>query len=90
MRPPFLRRSLKGADAASADILARGGLAIKVCVKTYRMFFVPNSEDVLVREPSAEEVTSTELGVQRAREKRRKWIEGVELGKMFAASTGEV
>jgi hypothetical protein len=77
MRPPFLRRSLKGADAASADILARGG-------------FVPNSEDVLVREPSAEEVTSTELGVQRAREKRRKWIEGVELGKMFAASTGEV
>jgi paired amphipathic helix protein Sin3a len=89
-RPPFLHRSLKGADRASADVLARGGLGIKVCVRTYRLFFVPGSEDVLVREPELEEVKATEAVVQRATQKRRGWIEDLDRGVMNGIGAIEI
>jgi hypothetical protein len=41
--------------AAGHDFYARGGLEIKVCVRTYRLFYVSRTEDVLWRTPSAAE-----------------------------------
>jgi hypothetical protein len=72
---------LKGADSVSADVLARGGLAMKVCVRTYRLFFVPGSEDVLMREPSVEEIIAAQKGAQVATEKRARWMEKMNKGE---------
>jgi paired amphipathic helix protein Sin3a len=78
---PFLRRSLKGAGGAGADVLARGGLAMKVCVRTYRLFFVPGSEDVLVREPGTDELAAAAHGAQVAAERREHWIAEANAGR---------
>src|ERR1700761_3715609 len=37
------------------DFYARGGLEIKVCVRTYRLFYVSRTEDVLWRVQAAAE-----------------------------------
>jgi paired amphipathic helix protein Sin3a len=89
LNPPFLRRSLKGADSVSADVLARGGLAMKVCVRTYRLFFVPGSEDVLMREPSVEEIIAAQKGAQLATEKRARWMEKVNKGEGLLGMAAE-
>ena len=57
------------------DILARGGLQIKVCVRTYRLFFVSRSEDIMVRVSSRQERIGARKAVESRNEKRRKWLE---------------
>jgi paired amphipathic helix protein Sin3a len=86
---PFLRRSLKGAGGAGADVLARGGLAMKVCVRTYRLFFVPGSEDVLVREPGADETAAAARGARIAAERRAQWITEADQGRGALFEKGE-
>jgi paired amphipathic helix protein Sin3a len=59
VRRPFLRRSLPGGGTTTRgdgqDFYARGGLEIKVCVRTYRLFYVSRTEDVLWRVQAAAE-----------------------------------
>ncbi|KZT20179.1 hypothetical protein NEOLEDRAFT_1182706 [Neolentinus lepideus HHB14362 ss-1] len=55
VKPSFLRRNLPGLPELP-KIAARGGLEIKVCVRTYRLFFVSNTEDVLFRMRAPEEL----------------------------------
>ncbi|KAH8992694.1 hypothetical protein EDB92DRAFT_541726 [Lactarius akahatsu] len=64
VRRPFLRRSLPttttakaagGNSSSSQGFYARGGLEIKVCVRTYRLFYVSRTEDVLWRVQAAAE-----------------------------------
>ena len=57
------------------DILARGGLQIKVCVRTYRLFFVSDSEDVMVRLSSRKERAEARRLVEARAQKRRDWLE---------------
>ncbi|EPQ53755.1 hypothetical protein GLOTRDRAFT_139874 [Gloeophyllum trabeum ATCC 11539] len=55
VRSPFLRRNLPQ-SLELPKIAARGGLEIKVCVRTYRLFFVSHTEDVLFRTKTQEEL----------------------------------
>ncbi|EIW53682.1 uncharacterized protein TRAVEDRAFT_40224 [Trametes versicolor FP-101664 SS1] len=57
------------------DILACGRLQIKVCVRTYRFFFIPPSEDVVIRLSSAQERADPHVLVERRTAKRKKWME---------------
>lgn len=57
------------------DILARGGLEIKVCVRTYRLFFVSHTEDFLLRATNKEEREISRKRVNYKNAKRRKWLE---------------
>ncbi|KAI0263083.1 hypothetical protein BC834DRAFT_939102 [Gloeopeniophorella convolvens] len=86
VRRPFLRRSLPPAPAPAAppaDFYARGALEIKVCVRTYRLFYVSHTEDVLWRLPTpAERERAAQAGAERDRA-RGAWL------KRFRGGTGE-
>ncbi|RKO95154.1 hypothetical protein CAUPRSCDRAFT_13108, partial [Caulochytrium protostelioides] len=53
VRRPFLRRNLPanaGADdEAQRDIITHSGLELKICVNTYKIFFVDHTEDYFER-----------------------------------------
>ncbi|KAF7312188.1 HDAC-interact domain-containing protein [Mycena indigotica] len=75
VRQPFLRRNLPAAarrpppNAMTAD-----GLEIKVCVQTYKLFYVAQTEDYLFKPRSREEVEAMSAQVKRKDESREKWL----------------
>ncbi|TRM60347.1 hypothetical protein BD626DRAFT_549673 [Schizophyllum amplum] len=70
VRRPFLR-SVRGADPMVAT---DDGLEIRICVRTYRFFYVALTEDVLVRLPRhIDETTKARLG--KREELRKAWLE---------------
>ncbi|THH08411.1 hypothetical protein EW145_g2724 [Phellinidium pouzarii] len=58
VKPPFLTRNLRLIKKIplSDDFVSQSGLEIKVCVRTYRMFFVSQTEDFLFREWSSRDL----------------------------------
>lgn len=58
-------------------LTARGTLEIRVCVRTYRVFYVPGTEDVLYRTHLDEEMTDLEGKVDVAKERRQRWLDKV-------------
>ncbi|EIW51655.1 uncharacterized protein TRAVEDRAFT_75682 [Trametes versicolor FP-101664 SS1] len=74
-RPFLLRTRFPAPSGEMPDILARGRLQIKVCVRTYRFFFVPPSEDVMIRLSSVQERADARVLVERRTAKRKKWME---------------
>ncbi|RDX46116.1 hypothetical protein OH76DRAFT_1420354 [Lentinus brumalis] len=74
-RPFLLRTKIPAPSGAMPEILARGGLQIKVCVRTYRLFFVPHSEDIMVRISTREERAEARKLVDSRSQKRKKWLE---------------
>ncbi|KAH9983794.1 hypothetical protein BJV74DRAFT_878832 [Russula compacta] len=61
--------------AAGHDFYARGGLEIKVCVRTYRLFYVSRTEDVLWRTPSAAESGRASARLDTRDAARTQWLE---------------
>jgi paired amphipathic helix protein Sin3a len=53
----------------------RGGLEIKVCVRTYRLFYVSRTEDVLWRTPSPPECEGARAGAAKRDAARTRWLE---------------
>jgi len=81
VRRPFLRRSMPKAQRTEQgngngnDFYARGGLEIKVCVRTYRLFYVSRTEDVLWRvQPAPERERAAGRVVERDAGRTR-WLE---------------
>ncbi|KAI0336648.1 hypothetical protein GY45DRAFT_1332746 [Cubamyces sp. BRFM 1775] len=74
-RPFLLRTKIPAPSGGMPDILARGGIQIKVCVRTYRLFFVPESEDVMFRLSTAQERASARELIEKRNVKRRAWLE---------------
>ncbi|TBU57446.1 hypothetical protein BD310DRAFT_880877 [Dichomitus squalens] len=74
-RPFLLRTKVPSPSGAMPEIVARGGLQIKVCVRTYRLFFVSRSEDVMVRLSSPQERANARKAVELRNGKRKKWLE---------------
>ncbi|KAI9451486.1 hypothetical protein F5148DRAFT_1378838 [Russula earlei] len=85
VRRPFLRRSLPTTAVGAAgqgsgteagrDFYARGGLEIKVCVRTYRLFYVSRTEDVLWRVPSATESERANARLAARDAARLRWLD---------------
>ena len=69
-------RNLSSAlEGGQPDVIARGGLEIKVCVRTYRLFYVSGTEDFLWRTFSKEEAERAAAKLQAKKSIRQKWIE---------------
>jgi paired amphipathic helix protein Sin3a len=68
-------RSLPFDMSMKPDVLARDGLEIKVCVRTYRLFFVSGSEDYLVRFRSGKEYAAAVTGAKNSMARQRRWLE---------------
>lgn len=65
-----------GAGAGTGpDFYARGGLEIKVCVRTYRLFYVSRTEDVLWRVPSSSESGRASARLAARDAARTRWLE---------------
>ncbi|KAH9179056.1 hypothetical protein EDB89DRAFT_2217542 [Lactarius sanguifluus] len=80
VRRPFLRRSLPtkaagGSSSSSQGFYARGGLEIKVCVRTYRLFYVSRTEDVLWRVQAAAERERAAARLVARDAGRARWVE---------------
>jgi paired amphipathic helix protein Sin3a len=64
-----------GGAGAEQDFYARGGLEIKVCVRTYRLFYVSRTEDVLWRTPPAAETERANARDAARDAARMRWLE---------------
>lgn len=67
--------------ATAPDVLARGALEIRVCVRTYRLFYVPHTEDFLLHILSGDEKAMTGKRKERLKERQQMWAKGVESGE---------
>ena len=72
-------------DPPLNDFDGRSGLEIRVCVRTYRLFFVSDTEDILAQNISADEIAKATARAQKRLEKGRRWLERFEkTGKIKA------
>lgn len=54
---------------------ARSGLEIRVCVRTYRMFFVSDTEDFMIKDWSVEDLGVVDEYMKKRIAKSRQWLE---------------
>ncbi|KAG6809875.1 hypothetical protein H0H92_014314 [Tricholoma furcatifolium] len=76
VKSPFLRRSLprsSGDTPPPPTTVSRDALEIKVCVRTYRLFFVSNTEDYMWAVSSEEERKAAAEHLRKREVLRRKW-----------------
>jgi paired amphipathic helix protein Sin3a len=57
------------------DVVTQDGQEIKVCVRTYRLFYVPEKEDYLWKFRSKEEVESIAVNLKKRNALRERWLE---------------
>ncbi|KAF7327545.1 HDAC-interact domain-containing protein [Mycena kentingensis (nom. inval.)] len=75
VRSPFLRRNLSAeVQKAPPNVVTADGLEIKICVQTYRLFYVSRSEDYLFKLRSREEAEQLRRRPQRRNASRLKWL----------------
>lgn len=60
---------------AQLDMITQDGQEIKVCVRTYRLFYVPNKEDYLWKFRSKAEMEVTALNLKKRNKLRKRWLE---------------
>ncbi|KAJ3114140.1 Transcriptional regulatory protein sin3 [Phlyctochytrium bullatum] len=77
---PFLRRNLPNrvSDDPPTDVETRSGLELKICLNTYKIFFVENTEDYFRRKKDASSYPSEEArqAIAEASSARfRSWLE---------------
>ncbi|KAG6865545.1 hypothetical protein C0991_001549 [Blastosporella zonata] len=77
VRSPFLRRNLRPAVRdVLPNVVSQDGLEIKVCVRTYRLFFVSNTEDLMWKISAVEETNKAGEHLAKREKLRAKWLEG--------------
>ncbi|KAG1721864.1 uncharacterized protein EDB91DRAFT_1064220 [Suillus paluster] len=93
VRRPFLRKNVPASVTSSTPaVLARSALETKVCVRTYRLFFVSGTEDFLWRIPSKEDVdtgSSAGVGREAASKRRERWLEKTQAGEWPSSLSAE-
>jgi len=62
-------------EGGEPNVVARGGLEIKLCIQTYRLFYVSATEDILWRMFSKEELENAASKLKTGNDMRKKWIE---------------
>ncbi|KAF8156921.1 hypothetical protein B0H34DRAFT_711197 [Crassisporium funariophilum] len=83
IRRPYLRRNLPAAIRdAPLELSSQDGLEVKVCIQTYRLFYVPRKEDFMWKYRSKEEMERNARHLQARNASRRTWIEAVRLNSL--------
>jgi len=76
IRSPFLRRNLpRDVRDTEASILVRPGIEIKVCIRTYRLFYVTNSEDSAWKKHTPEDLAQMAKCLETRNRQRHKWLQ---------------
>ena len=70
-------RKVKGTPLESS-VSSYSGLEIKICVRTYKTFYVSHSEDFLWREWSAKELEQLPKRVDKRTQAAKQWLERFE------------
>ncbi|KAF9260585.1 hypothetical protein L218DRAFT_1079264 [Marasmius fiardii PR-910] len=81
-RSPFLRRNLLPPNAETAlppppAVAAQDSLEIKICVRTYRLFFVASTEDYLFTAQDPMDIQKSHQRLKSRDELRRKWLRDI-------------
>ncbi|KAF8880058.1 histone deacetylase complex, SIN3 component [Infundibulicybe gibba] len=75
IKPPFLRRNLPTVvREVPPEVYTQDGLEIKVCVRTYRLFFVSHTEDFLWKELRREELAKASEKLKARNLLRTQWL----------------
>ncbi|KAF9445685.1 hypothetical protein P691DRAFT_805298 [Macrolepiota fuliginosa MF-IS2] len=95
---PYLRRNIPAkVRDTQPEVITQDGQEIKVCVRTYRLFYVPEKEDFLWKVRSRDEVEDAAVNLKKRNALRKRWLDKSKLapvvsykgkGKAPAASTG--
>ncbi|KAF9075605.1 hypothetical protein BDP27DRAFT_1315333 [Rhodocollybia butyracea] len=73
---PFLGRNLRRSKSLpNWDIIGSDALEIKVCVRTYRLFYVSDTEDYMCSVRRKEDYVSILPALKRSQQARKSWIE---------------
>ena len=78
-REPFLKRNLPNSQSpiltfpSTDSITAHSGLELKICVNTYKMFFVDNTEDYFYRKRISRSVDESNIEVKKWACKNKKF-----------------
>lgn len=75
---PSLRNVPLSAKRVQPDVASRSNLEIKVCVRTYRFFYVTNTEDFLWKYRSKPEMESSFKRLKKRNELRQEWMKKIE------------
>ncbi|KAH7882268.1 hypothetical protein F5I97DRAFT_1816924 [Phlebopus sp. FC_14] len=85
LKRPFLRRNVPPSLMKTIpEVVARGSLEIRVCVRTYRLFYVPKTEDYLCRILSDTEKPLFAQKRQIMKEKQELWLRKIEKGEWLS------
>ncbi|KAJ7475654.1 histone deacetylase complex, SIN3 component [Mycena latifolia] len=75
-RRPFLRKNLPAAaQDAPPNVVTQDGLEIKICVRTYRLFYVSESEDYLVKLRTFGDVEAASKQLEKKNSFRQIWLQ---------------
>ncbi|KAJ7494566.1 histone deacetylase complex, SIN3 component [Mycena galericulata] len=78
-RRPFLRKSARNLPMAiqnaPPNVVTQDGLEIKICVRTYRLFYVSASEDYLFKLRTFGDVEATSKLLEKKNTLRQKWLQ---------------
>ncbi|KAJ4471621.1 histone deacetylase complex, SIN3 component [Lentinula aciculospora] len=76
VKRPFLKRNLPKPEILSEpDIVGNDALEIKVCVRTYRLFYVSDTEDYLWAARKRDHYTAILPSLRKRQQSRSAWIE---------------
>ncbi|KAJ7773028.1 histone deacetylase complex, SIN3 component [Mycena metata] len=76
IRQPFMRKNLPDAVRnAPPNVVTEDGLEIKICVRTYRLFYVSESEDYLFKLRTFNDVEAASKQLQKKNAARQKWLQ---------------
>ncbi|TFK20645.1 hypothetical protein FA15DRAFT_689033 [Coprinopsis marcescibilis] len=78
VKAPFLRRNIPAAvREVQPNVVAGDTLEIKVCVRTYRLFYVAKSEDFLWKYRSRDEMEKCFLILKARNSQRAQWLKRI-------------
>jgi paired amphipathic helix protein Sin3a len=76
IKRPYLCKNLPAAvKNAPPKVATQDGLEIKICVRTYRLFYVSASEDYLFKLRTIEEAEATSASLEKGNARRQKWLQ---------------
>lgn len=82
LKVPFLQKNLfLNAGIAPPELTAQGSLEIRVCIRTYRLFYVPGTEDYLHRRYQDVEKDHFEKRIGKVKRRQKRWLEKVKAGE---------